>query len=125
MTEFFHRFARASAFALGTPQGFMVLWAVVVVWHVVWWILGWSERWVDKGLLYLSIVTQATGQLVHYHEQQTKRIEQAKTDELIRANPDARNTLLGLQDLSREELERELERRERENQRLREECQDG
>lgn len=97
MHSLFDRFARASAHALGTPWAFMVFLLLVGCWHALWALMGWHALWVDRLTLYLSILTQATAQLIRYAEEQNSLAREAKMDELIRVTADAHNELIGLE----------------------------
>jgi low affinity Fe/Cu permease len=98
MSRWFDPFARTSAHVLATPQAFIVFWLIIGAWHVLWWSLGWEAVWVDRLTLYLSIGTQASAQLIRYAEEQNSIAQQAKTDELIRALPQARNDMIGIEE---------------------------
>lgn len=101
---YFDRFARPCAHALATPEGFVLFLAAIGVWHLVWWLMGWDERWVDRLTLYLSILTQATGQLIRYAEEGNSMAMHAKQDTVIAGVDKANNALIGAEDKSPEEL---------------------
>lgn len=106
MTGWFDRFARGSAHALATPHAFIAFLLGILAWHVLWWATGWEHVWVDRLTLYLSILTQATAQLIRYGEEASSTAQHAKLDTLIAGLDRANNALIGAEQKRPEEIRR-------------------
>jgi low affinity Fe/Cu permease len=118
--DIFHHIARSAARHLGHPAAFVIAVGVIVAWAVTGPIFGWSDTWqliINTGT---TIVTFLMVFLIQNTQNRDTEAIQLKLDELIRATKRARNTLLDLEELSEEELDklREEFRRLAEHKRL-------
>src|SRR5580700_206903 len=113
----FHRLAHATAERVGRPQSFLLALLVVVVWGVTGPLFHYSDTWqlvINTGT---TIVTFLMVFLIQNTQNRDAHAVHLKLDELIRANKNARNSLLGLESMS----DAELARIQREFERLRDE----
>ncbi len=104
MEELFSRFAQWTGLQLGKPYTFVVACLIVVVWAITGPAFHYSDTWqlvINTGT---TIVTFLMVFLLQHTQNRDTRAIQLKLDELIRANENARNTLLGLEALSDEEM---------------------
>lgn len=106
MTRGFDRFARASAHLLGTPQAFIAFVGLVLAWAIGWGVSGWRETWLVGFTLLLSVLTQATAQLIRYSEEASSAALHAKMDLLIVSNEKVSNALIGAEEKTPEEIRR-------------------
>ncbi|MDQ3948864.1 MAG: low affinity iron permease family protein [Gemmatimonadota bacterium] len=109
MHQFFHRFAHASAAAVGAPWAFFVALTIIVAWGVTGPAFSYSDSWqlvINTGT---TIVTFLMVFLIQNTQNREARVTQLKLDELIRAVKEARNRLVAMEEMSDEELAR-LER---------------
>jgi low affinity Fe/Cu permease len=109
----FHRLAHATAERVGRPQSFLLALLVVVVWGVTGPLFHYSDTWqlvINTGT---TIVTFLMVFLIQNTQNRDAHAVHLKLDELIRATKGARNALVGLEDMSDEDLDklqREFER---------------
>jgi low affinity Fe/Cu permease len=109
----FHRLAHATSERVGKPQAFMLAVSVVVVWGATGPIFHYSDTWqlvINTGT---TIVTFLMVFLIQNTQNRDAHVVHLKLDELIRATKGARNALVGLEDMSDEDLDslqREFER---------------
>jgi len=91
---------------VGTPQAFLLAIFVVLGW-LCW---GFAARWSSTWLLWPSALASVSTFLIAFSLQYTQnrdtRAIQLKLDEILRANTDARNELMKLEQLSDSELTR-------------------
>jgi low affinity Fe/Cu permease len=109
MHELFRRFAHAAAAAVGTAWAFFGALAVIAAWAITGPAFGYSDSWqlvINTGT---TIVTFLMVFLIQNTQNRDARVTQLKLDELIRAVQQARTRLVGMEEMSDEELER-LER---------------
>lgn len=113
MRKTFTAFANFVAGAAGKAQTFIVALAVVVVWAVSGPLFQWSDTWqlvINTGT---TIVTFLMVFLIQNSQNRDAAAFQAKLDEILRAQSNARNGFIGIEHLSAEEIDRlraELER---------------
>ena len=121
----FARLAHWTAKAAGHPLGFMLAVLVILAWAGTGPLFGFSDTWqlvINTGT---TIVTFLMVFLIQNTQNHDSAVVQLKLDELIRAEPNAHNALLDLDELTDQELERlrahysELARLAREQLRLR------
>jgi low affinity Fe/Cu permease len=106
VTDLFHHVARSTAHHMGQPAAFVAAIGIIVLWGVTGPLFGWSDTWqliINTGT---TIVTFLMVFLIQNTQNRDSKAMQLKLDELIRATRRARNTLLDLEDLSEEEVEK-------------------
>jgi low affinity Fe/Cu permease len=104
--DWFRRLAQTTAERVGRPQVFLLAVGVVVVWAVTGPIFRFSDTWqlvINTGT---TIVTFLMVFLIQNTQNRDAHAVQLKLDELIVANKNARNALLGAEGMSDEELAR-------------------
>jgi low affinity Fe/Cu permease len=109
----FTRFAQAVSRATGHPAAFATAAGVVVVWALLGPVFGFSDTWqlvINTGT---TIVTFLMVFVIQNTQNRDTEAMQLKLDELIRAVEGAHNSLLDLEELSTEELDRIREPYER------------
>ncbi|HXG43031.1 MAG TPA: low affinity iron permease family protein [Dehalococcoidia bacterium] len=121
----FSQLARWTAKAAGHPLGFLLAVMVIVAWAATGPLFGFSDTWqlvINTGT---TIVTFLMVFLIQNTQNHDGAVVQLKLDELIRAERNAHNALLDLDELTDQELERlrahylELARQAREQLRQR------
>jgi low affinity Fe/Cu permease len=106
MDDFFSRFARAVEHQVGRSSAFGAATAVVVLWAATGPVFEWSDTWqlvINTGT---TIVTFLMVFLIQNAQTRDTTAMQAKLDELIRVNIDARNSLIQAEDKPETEIER-------------------
>ncbi len=106
MDSWFRRFAQRTAEVVGHSQAFVVAAAVVVVWALTGPLFHFSDTWqlvINTGT---TIVTFLMVFLIQNTQNRDAHAVHLKLDELIRANKNARNSLLALEGMSDEDLAR-------------------
>jgi low affinity Fe/Cu permease len=102
----FERFSNSVSTRTGHPAAAMAALGVVVVWAVLGPLFGFSDTW---QLVINTGTTIATFLMVFVIQNSLNRGNKAlqlKLDELIRTSVDARDVLVGVQDLSEREIDR-------------------
>jgi low affinity Fe/Cu permease len=102
----FHRLAHATAERVGRPQSFLLAVLVVFVWAITGPIFHYSDTWqlvINTGT---TIVTFLMVFLIQNTQNRDAHAVHLKLDELIRATKGARNALVGLEDMSDEDLDK-------------------
>jgi len=103
--RWFHRLAHATAERVGRPHAFLIALLVVVVWATTGPLFHYSDTWqlvINTGT---TIVTFLMVFLIQNTQNRDAHAVHLKLDELIRATKGARNALVGLEDMSDEELD--------------------
>jgi low affinity Fe/Cu permease len=104
MSEAFARFANATARLAGHPATFFVCCAVVLAWAASGPFFGFSETWqliINTGT---TIITFLMVFVIQNSQNRDGSALQAKLDELIRSSA-ARNSFIGIENLSQEEVD--------------------
>jgi low affinity Fe/Cu permease len=109
MRDAFARFAHWTADAIGSPLAFVLSLAVVVVWAAFGPVFHWSDTHQLVINTSTTIVTFWVVFLLQASANRQDRATQTKLDELLRANADARNEVMRLEE--REEADAERIRR--------------
>jgi low affinity Fe/Cu permease len=102
----FTQFARWTAHKSGHPFTFIGAVAIIIAWAVCGPFFGWSDTWqliINTGT---TIITFLMVFLIQNTQNSDTEAINLKLDELIRATQEARNTLISLEDLSDEDLDR-------------------
>jgi low affinity Fe/Cu permease len=122
MKDSFHRFAHLASDAVGSPAAFVLSILLIVSWAGTGPVFRYSDTWqlvINTGT---TIITFLMVFLIQNTQNRDSRAIHLKLDELIRSTRTARNELVGLEDLTDEELD-ELQQefarlRERADQKL-------
>ena len=104
MEELFNRLANATARLTGKPLTFALCFLVILVWAVTGPIFGFSQTWqlvINTGT---TIVTFLMVFLIQNTQNRDAAAMQAKLDELVYANRNARNRFIGIEHLTDTEL---------------------
>lgn len=106
MNELFHHLAVKMSQLLGSPPAFLTALAIIIVWILLGPSVNYSTTW---QLVINTLTTICTFLMVFLIQNTQNRDAKAihiKLDELIKAIKGARNSLVNLEELSDEELER-------------------
>jgi low affinity Fe/Cu permease len=106
MREAFHHFAHRASDVVGSPAAFILGLAVIVVWGITGPAFHYSDTWqlvINTGT---TIITFLMVFLIQNTQNRDARAVHLKLDELIRSVQTARNELVGLENLSDEDLDR-------------------
>lgn len=107
--ELFRRIAARTAHGVGSPWAFVGAIAIVATWLLTGPLFGYSDTWqlvINTGT---TIITFLMVFLIQNTQNRDSHAVHLKLDELIRAHAGARNRLMGLEELSDQELD-ELQR---------------
>jgi len=104
--SWFNRFAKWTARASGRPAAFGLAMAIVLIWILTGPLFGFGDTWqlvINTGT---TIVTFLMVFLIQNTQNLDSEAMQVKLDELIRAVEEAHNSLLDLEQLEEEDLDR-------------------
>jgi low affinity Fe/Cu permease len=105
MDEWFRRFASSTADVVGRAYSFIVAVTIIAVWAITGPLFHFTDTWqlvINTGT---TIVTFLMVFLIQNTQNRDAHAIHLKLDELIRANKNARNALLGLESMSDPELQ--------------------
>jgi low affinity Fe/Cu permease len=105
-SAWFSRFAKSTARHAGRPSAFLLAVLVIVIWAVTGPMFNFSDTWqlvINTGT---TIVTFLMVFLIQNTQNRDSQALHVKLDELIRAAKGARNSMIDLDDLTDEELEK-------------------
>ena len=104
--EIFRRFANHGANALGSPWPFLIVSLVTVSWLVYGHLIGYSEKWLSIANTAMTLITFLMVFLIQNTQYRETRSMHLKLDELIKGVEGSRTSLVGLEKLSDDELDR-------------------
>ena len=105
MRDSFHRFAHGISDVVGSPAAFILSMIVIVAWAITGPAFRYSDTWqliINTGT---TIITFLMVFLIQNTQNRDARAVHLKLDELIRSVKAARNEMVGLENLSDEELD--------------------
>jgi len=102
----FARFARWVERQVGRSSTFLLAIAVFVLWAASGPLLGWSDTWQLVINTATTIVTFLMVFVIQNTQTRDTQAMQLKLDELIRVNQTARNSLINLEEMSEDDVER-------------------
>lgn len=106
MNNIFHKLATTIAFAVGTPWGFTCALLTIILWAVSGPLFDFSNTWQLVINTCTTIVTFLMVFLIQNTQNRDAQATQLKLDELLRASKGARDSLVDVEELSDEELEK-------------------
>ena len=121
----FQRFARTVVRTSGHPTAFILAIGVVVIWALAGPFSRFNNTWLLVINTAATIITFLMIFLIRNAQNRESEAVQLKLDELIRATKAARNTLLDIEELTEEELDRIKARFERLARKAREDSNSG
>jgi low affinity Fe/Cu permease len=121
----FQKFARAVVRTSGHPMAFGLAIGIIVIWALTGPLFRYSNAWLLVINTVASIITFLMIFLIRSAQNRESEAVQLKLDELIRATKEAQNTLLDIEELSEEDLDRIKARFERLARKARDESSAG
>ena len=121
----FQKFARTVVRASGHPMAFAIAIGSIVIWLLLGPVFRFSNTWLLVIDTFGNVITFLMIFLIRNAQNRESEAVQLKLDELIRATKEAHNTLLDIEELSEEELDRIKARFERLARKAREETGPG
>ena len=121
----FHKFARTVVRTSGHPMAFGLAIGIIVIWALTGPLFRFGNTWLLVINTVASIITFLMIFLIRNAQNRESEAVQLKLDELIRATKAAQNTLLDIEELSEEELDRIKARFERLARKARDESSAG
>src|ERR1035437_3356844 len=121
----FQKFARAVVRTSGHPMAFGLAIGIIVIWALTGPLFRYSNAWLLVINTVASIITFLMIFLIRNAQNRESEAVQLKLDELIRATKEAHNSLLDIEELSEEDLDRIKARFERLARKARDESSAG
>ena len=121
----FQKFARTVVRTSGHPMAFSLAIGIIVIWALTGPLFRFGNTWLLVINTIANIITFLMIFLIRNAQNRESEAVQLKLDELIRATKAAQNTLLDIEELSEEELDRIKARFERLARKARDESSDG
>ncbi len=121
----FTRFANITSNVAGHPATFISAMGIIVIWAITGPVFGFNDTWqlvINTGT---TIITFLMVFLIQNTQNRDTRALQIKLDELIRANENAHNVLLDLEELTDAQLQKIQNRYEKLAAQAREKVKDG
>ncbi len=106
MRDFFVKFAHKVSNAVGSPWAFLMAVLVILVWVISGPVFGFSDTWqlvINTGT---TIVTFLMVFLIQNQQNRDSKAMELKLDELISSIKTARNTLIDIEEMSDDELDK-------------------
>jgi low affinity Fe/Cu permease len=104
--EFFRKFAKHTAAAIGSPYAFVLAFAMILVWGALGPIFEFSDTWQLVINTSTTIITFLVVFMIQNTQNRDSKAIHLKLDELIRSIRGARNGLIDSEDLHDDEIER-------------------
>jgi low affinity Fe/Cu permease len=104
LEQFFSQLAQGIGKQFGKPYTFAAACLLVIIWAAVGPIFHYSDTWQLVINTSTTIITFLMVFLLQHGQNRDTRMIQLKLDELIRANAEARNSLLGLESLTEQDM---------------------
>jgi low affinity Fe/Cu permease len=106
MNDWFHRLAHRLADAFGSSWAFLAAAGFLVAWAVTGPLFGFSDAWQLVANTITNVVTFLMVFIIQNSQSRDTKATQLKLDELLRAITNARSSLINLESLSDDEMER-------------------
>jgi low affinity Fe/Cu permease len=106
LTDHFHEISKQFSYLMGTPWAFAVAAIIILLWLLSGPVFKYSDTWqliINTGT---TIITFLMVFLIQSTQNRDARALHLKLDELIRATKDARNSLLDLEAMTDEEMDK-------------------
>ena len=105
MSDIFRKFAQKTSAIVGTPWAFIIAVLLIVLWGTSGGLFHYSDTWQLVINTSTTIITFLIVFLIQNSQNRDTRSINLKLDELIHATKGARNKMMGLENVSDEELE--------------------
>lgn len=106
MHELFRRLAHRASEMCGSPWGFGIAVCMIILWALAGPIMGFSQMWQLIINTATTIFTFLLVFLIQNTQNRDSRAMHLKLDELIKVTKEARNTLIDLEEMSDDEIEK-------------------
>jgi low affinity Fe/Cu permease len=106
MNDWFRHISHVLADAFGSSWAFFAAVVFIVVWGITGPMFGFSDAWQLIANTVTNVVTFLMVFIIQNSQNRDTRATQLKLDELLRAIANARSSLINLESLSDEEMER-------------------